>query len=697
MSSENGTTSVDRLTAEAAADELSRLATEIERHDVAYYSEDAPSVTDAEYDRLRQRNDAIEAKFPELIRDDSPSQRLGAAPTSGFAKVTHARPMLSLGNVFSAEELTDFVDGVRRFLKELNDDPTIPLELVAEPKIDGLSISARYEKGKFVLGATRGDGSEGENVTENLRSLDDVPDTITGAPDVFEVRGEVYMAKPDFFALNERQAAAGEKVFANPRNAAAGSLRQLDTSITASRQLRFFAYSAGEISEPIADTQWGFLEQLDEWGFSVNPLRRLCSDTAALLANYEELTAQRASLDYDIDGIVYKVNRFDWQERLGMVSRAPRWAVAHKFPAEQAETILEEIRIQVGRTGTLTPVAELRPVTVGGVVVSRATLHNEDEIARKDVRQGDAVIVQRAGDVIPQVVRALIEKRPNGSQAFKFPENCPECGSQAVRPEGEVARRCTGGLICPAQAIERLKHFVSRTAFDIEGLGEKHIFAFRDDGLIQSPADIFRLKDRVDAIMGREGWGEKSVEKLLSAIEQKRKIPLERVIYSLGIRQVGGATARLLAKQYLSFSGWRQAMADAADRDSEAFTELTDIDGIGPSVADDILAFFAEMHNREVMEDLAEILNVEDFSAPEINDSPVTGKTIVFTGTLEKVSRNEAKARAEQLGAKVAGSVSKKTDYVVIGADAGSKAKKAADLGVTTLTETDWLKMIGEA
>ena len=687
--------SVETLTAEQAALELERLAVEIAEHDGAYYSDDAPLISDAAYDALRKRNQDIEAKFPNLIRTDSPSKRVGAAPSSGFAKVKHSRPMLSLGNVFSDEELSDFVDGLRRFLKELRDDPLIPLELVAEPKIDGLSISLRYEKGKFVLGATRGDGSEGENVTENLRTLDDIPETIAGAPAVLEVRGEVYMSKADFIALNERQAAAGDKIFANPRNAAAGSLRQLDRSITAGRTLRFFAYSWGEVSGNVADTQWAFLEKLKSWGFSVNPLSKRCGSVAELLKFYADLNAQRAGLDYDIDGIVYKVNRLDWQQRLGTVRRAPRWAIAHKFAAEQAETVLESIRIQVGRTGTLTPVAELKPVTVGGVVVSRASLHNEDEIRRKDLREGDHVIVQRAGDVIPQVVRPLVEKRAKDAPEFDYPDHCPECGSIAVRDEGEAARRCTGGLICPAQAIERLKHFVSRTAFDIEGFGEKHIIAFREDGLIQSPADIFRLHDHVDAIKKREGWGEKSVDNLMAAIEEKRTIPLERVIYALGIRQIGGATARLLAKQYGRFQAWREAMSAAEDRDSDAYQELTDIDGIGPA-ADDLLSFFAEEHNRAVMDDLAGLLVIEDFDAPDVSDSAIAGKTVVFTGTLEIVTRSEAKAKAESMGAKVAGSVSKKTDYVVVGADAGSKAKKAAELGVPTLTEQEWISLIGE-
>ncbi len=685
------------LTEMEAAAELARLAAEIAAHDKAYHADDAPVISDAEYDALRRRNDAIEARFPNLVREDSPSRQVGAAPAGGFAKVTHARPMLSLGNVFSEEELRDFVDGLRRFLKELRDDPTIAIEFVAEPKIDGLSVSLRYENGEFVTGATRGDGTVGEDVTENLRTLDEIPKTLEGAPGVLEVRGEVYMTRPDFFEMNKRQEAAGEKVFANPRNAAAGSLRQLDSAITAARPLKLFAYGWGELSEPVGETQWDFLAALDKWGFPVNPLARVCGSVVEILENYETLSEARAGLDYDIDGIVYKVNRLDWQERLGMVSRAPRWAAAHKFPAEKAETLLNGITIQVGRTGTLTPVAELEPVTVGGVVVSRATLHNEDEIGRKDIRVGDTVVIQRAGDVIPQVVEVVTAKRPKDSKPFEFPDVCPECGSHAVRPEGEAARRCTGGLVCPAQALERMKHFVSRNAFDIEGLGAKHIEAFMADGILKTPADIFRLADHRDGIAGREGWGDRSADNLIAAIGDRRAIDLDRLIYALGIPQVGSATARLLAKQYGALDNWRNAMGAAENRESEAYAELTDIDGIGPSVADDILEFFGEAHNRAVLDDLGELLDVQVFEAPDTGGSPIAGKTVVFTGTLETVTRSEAKVRAESLGAKVAGSVSKKTDYVVAGPGAGSKAKKAADLGVATLTEDEWLKLIGDA
>jgi len=695
--SDKGVRPVSDLSSAEAEAELKVLAAEIAAHDRAYYQNDAPVVSDAEYDALRRRNEAIEARFPDLVRADSPSRRVGAPAASGFAKVVHARPMLSLANAFSDQDLVEFVEGVRRFLIVLRNNPRIPLEMMAEPKIDGLSVSLRYEHGNFVRGATRGDGTTGEDVTANLLTLGDVPEQLDHGPEIVEVRGEVYMTKPDFAALNARQQAAGGKIFANPRNAAAGSLRQLDPGVTAARPLRFFAYAWGEVSEPLADTHQRFLAWLEAAGFPVNPLACLCRDLDGMLAFYREVAATRAELPYDIDGVVFKVNRIDWQERLGAVSRAPRWAIAQKFEAEKAETILRSIRIQVGRTGTLTPVAELEPVTVGGVVVSRATLHNEDEVRRKDVRVGDTVIVQRAGDVIPQVVSVVLDKRPPGTTEYVFPELCPECGSLAIREEGEVARRCTGGLICPAQAVERLKHFVSRNAFDIEGLGTKHIQAFWQDGLIAGPGDIFRLRERVGEIRTREGWGGKSVDNLLAAIGQRRTITLDRFIYALGIRQVGQATARLLAKQYGSLSAWRAAMTAAEDPDSDAYRDLVDIDGIGPAVAADITAFFAEPHNRQVLDDLQSQLNVEDFNAPQASGSPISGKTVVFTGTLENMTRGEAKARAESLGAKVAGSVSKKTDYVVVGADAGSKARKASELGVTTLTEREWVDLISGA
>ena len=683
---------VDELSEAEAEAELARLAAEIARHDRLYYAEDAPAIPDAEYDALRRRNDAIEARFPRLVRADSPSRRLGAAPAAGFAKVRHRVPMLSLDNAFSAEDVAEFVARVRRFLRLGEDDP---VEVVGEPKIDGLSISLHYEGGRFTQGATRGDGTTGENVTANLRTLDDIPDRLAGKgwPDVIEVRGEVYMRRDDFLALNERQQAQGAKTFANPRNAAAGSLRQLDAAITAARPLRFFAYAWGEVSAPMGGTLWEARGRLRSWGFALSEPARRCRSVEEMLAFHAELEGRRARLDYDIDGVVYKVDRLDWVERLGQVSRSPRWAIAHKFAAERAETVLEKIEIQVGRTGTLTPVAILRPVTVGGVVVSRATLHNEDEIARRGVREGDTVIIQRAGDVIPQVLEVVKDKRPRGTRPFEFPDHCPRCGSLAVREEGEVAWRCTGGLICPAQAVQRLKHFVSRDAFDIEGLGGKHVEAFWEDGLIKTPGDIFRLEDRKEELLGREGWGEKSVENLLGAIEARRTIALDRFIYALGIRQVGQATARLLARSYCSMGAWRAAMMAAEDRAGEAYASLTDIDGIGPSVADDILGFFAEPRNRAILDDLESLLAIEDVAAPAAGDSPLAGKTIVFTGALETMGRGEAKARAEALGARVAGSVSKKTDYVVIGAKAGSKARKAEELGVKVLSEDEFREM----
>ncbi|HLB81294.1 MAG TPA: NAD-dependent DNA ligase LigA [Dongiaceae bacterium] len=694
MTAKTAGIAVERLTPKQAAAELARLATEIARHDRLYFQEDAPEISDAEYDALRRRNDAIEKRLPELVRPDSPSRRVGVAPATGFAKVRHARPMLSLENAFDESEIGDFVGRVRRFLK-LSAEAAV--ELVAEPKIDGLSAALTYERGRFALGATRGDGTEGEDITANLATLADVPKTLKGrgVPDLLEVRGEVYMRRDEFAKLNERRAAAGDPVFANPRNAAAGSVRQLDPSITAARPLHFFAYAWGHVGGPTPDTHWQFLERLQGWGFPVNPEAELCPTLDAALVLYRRIAGERAALPYDIDGVVYKVNRLDWQDRLGMVSRAPRWAIAHKFPAEQAETVLREITIQVGRTGALTPVAKLEPITVGGVVVARATLHNEDEIARKDIREGDRVVIQRAGDVIPQVVSVVQAKRPRGSRPYAFPDRCPACNSLAIREPGEVVRRCTGGLTCPAQAVERLRHFVGRDAFDIEGLGGKHIQAFWDDGLVRGPADIFRLKAHEAALVEREGWGRQSVANLLRAIEARRTIGLERFIYALGIRQVGQATARLLARNYGSLDAWKKAMTEAQDEGSAAYHELDSIDGIGPSLAADLLGFFAEKHNLNVLDDLAREVRVRNFAAPAAEASPVAGKTVVFTGSLEAMTRHEAKARAEALGAKVAGSVSGKTDFLVAGADAGSKAKKAAELGVTVLSEAEWLKLIG--
>jgi DNA ligase (NAD+) len=698
---------IARLTQEEAAAELQRLAETIAYHDRRYHAEDAPEISDADYDALVRRNRSIEARFPELIRSDSPSRRVGTAPVSGFRKVRHLRPMLSLENAMSDDAVRDFFAGVRNFIKELRDDPSIAVPVTAEPKIDGLSISLLYENGVFVRGATRGDGAVGEDVTENLRTLKQHKEKLDGpAPAVMEIRGEVYMDKAEFLAMNAARAERDEPIFANPRNAAAGSLRQLDPKITAGRPLRLFCYALGEVSEAVAETHSGFLLRLGDWGLPVNPESRLCGTLEDALAFHHEIGERRAELPYDIDGVVYKIDRFDWQSRLGMVSRAPRWALAHKFPAQRAQTRLNSIEISVGRTGVLTPWADLEPVNVGGVVVARATLHNEDEVARKDFRDGDTVVIQRAGDVIPQVVSVVEEKRPPDAKPFSMEKKltppggdhpvCPVCGSLALREEGQVAWRCTGGLVCPAQGIERLMHFCSRLAFDIDGLGEKNIHAFWTDGLIRTPADIFRLREKADEIRAREGWAEISTRNLLDAIDRRRVIPLDRLVYSLGIRQVGEATAKLLARHYRGFEEWRAAMVAAADdEESEAYRELTNIGQIGPSVAGDILAFFKEPHNREALDDLvAQLREITPVAVPANVDSPITGKTVVFTGTLEKMTRAEAKARAEALGANVAGSVSKKTDYLVVGADAGSKAAKATALGVTTLSEDEWLALL---
>ena len=684
------------LSKEDARARHKKLVAEIKKHDALYHQKDAPEISDAAYDKLRKELEKLEADQPELITPDSPTQRVGAAPASGFKKIKHVVPMLSLSNAMEEQDAYDFIDRVRKFL---NLNPDDEIELVAEPKIDGLSCSLRYEKGKLVLAATRGDGEEGEDITANILTIKDVPQTLPkGAPDILEVRGEIYMRRDEFAKMNARLESAGEKIFANPRNAAAGSVRQLDSAITAQRPLRFFGYALGAVSEEIADTQWGIRQKLKGWKFPEAEPSRLCRGSEKILAYYNEVLEQRAELPYDIDGVVYKVNRLDWQERLGFVSRAPRWAVAHKFPAEQAITILRDIEIQVGRTGVLTPVARLEPVTVGGVVVSNATLHNEDEIERKGVRIGDHVVIQRAGDVIPQVVRVLEEKRSGKEKKFKFPDQCPVCGSHAIREEGEVAKRCTGGLICAAQAVERLKHFVSRLAFDIEGMGDKIIQEFWDEGLIKSPADIFRLEEKNKKlhppIREREGWGDLSEKNLFSAIGNRRTIALNRFIYALGIRQIGEATAKKLAAAYGDMKTLRTAMKAAQDHGSEAYADLTAIEDIGPSVAEDLLGFFAEKHNREILDDLEEQLIIQPYQAPKAGDSKVAGKTVVFTGTLTQMTRAEAKSRAESLGAKVAGSVSKKTDYVVAGEDAGSKLKAARELSVPVLTEQEWLSLI---
>lgn len=761
--------------AEAEA-ELARLSAELAHHDALYHTQDAPEISDADYDALKNRALAIEAAFPDLTSATSPSQRVGAAVSSQFAPVQHGVPMLSLDNAFSPEEVADFEARIRRFLKLPADEV---VAFVAEPKIDGLSASLRYENGVFVRGATRGDGKTGEDVTANLRTIADIPERLSGSgwPEVIEVRGEVYAPNDQFDAFNAAAEAAGQRTYANPRNFAAGSLRQKDPSVTATRPLRFFAYAWGETSAPVAETQYEALQQLKAWGFQVNPRSERVEDAAGLLDIYDRLGTDRAGLGYDIDGVVYKVDRLDWQQRLGFIARTPRWATAHKFPAQQAQTVLEAIDIQVGRTGSLTPVARLHPVTVGGVVVRNATLHNEDEIARKDVRIGDTVILQRAGDVIPQIVGIVPDKRPADAVPYTFPTHCPVCGSEAVREEGEARRRCTGGLICDAQLVERLRHFVSRRAFDIEGLGEKQIVAFHERGWFKEPADIFRLaRDtaKLDQLRAEDGYGETSVRNLVAGIDARRTIALDRLIFGLGIREIGEQTSLLLARHFGSWAAFeaaglaaaegipsaawtalaeghgvsqrtlavmataelssadpwpeapldqklslafpgvaapaRRALAELASdwpaivrlaeiaRDegpSLTLGEIAGISGVGPVAARAIADFFHEPHNRTVIAHLVEQLTtIEDAERPQA-DSPVSGKTVVFTGSLERFTRDEAKARAESLGAKVSGSVSKKTDYVVAGPGAGSKLADAQKHGVTVLTEDEWLALIG--
>ncbi len=685
-----------KLTMQEAAAELERIAKEVALADAAYYQDDAPYMSDAEYDKLKRRNSDIEKRFPELVREDSPSRKVGAPVKSIFGKVAHRFPMLSLADVFSVEEVKDFIVSVKRFLNTDND-----IAFMCEPKIDGLSFTARYENGIFVKGATRGDGKEGEDITENLKTIEQLPLEIANAPSVLEVRGEVYMSKADFFALNASNEREGKKAFANPRNAAAGSLRQLDPQITRARKLSLFAYTWGEVSEKMWDSQKDFFVHLQKWGFPVNANNRLCQNIEEIEAFFEELTEIRAALPYDIDGVVYKVNDIALQERLGFLTRTPRWAVAHKFPAEQALTTIDNIRIQVGRTGALTPVADLKPVNVGGVIVAHATLHNEDEIRRKDIRIGDTVVIQRAGDVIPQVVSVLTDKRPPDSQEYVFPHICPECGAHAIREEDEAVRRCTGGLTCPAQAIERLKHFVSRDAFDIEGLGSKIIEDFYKENIIKNPVDIFTLKKRNGGpqtdlfaqdkhleLEKREGWGKKSVENLIAAIDRRRTITLARFIYALGIRQVGAATSRLIAKNFESWAAFAKEMK------AEQSEKLCSIDGIGESMAHDIVEFFKEEHNLLTICQLQEEITIEDFNETINTNNPLAGKTIVFTGTLDNLTRSEAKAKALAAGANVAGSVSKNTDYVVIGAVPGTKAKNAAELGISLIGEDEFLAML---
>ncbi|WP_158963845.1 NAD-dependent DNA ligase LigA [Chachezhania sediminis] len=756
------TIDVDQLTAEEAATELARLAALLGRANQAYHAEDAPEITDAAYDAMKLRNAAIEARFPDLKRDDSPSEQVGAKPSEGFAKVTHSVRMMSLSNAFADEDIAEFDSSVRRYLGL---GPDAPLAYTAEPKIDGLSLSLRYEDGVLVQAATRGDGTVGENVTANARTIGDIPEKLTGAPAVLEVRGEVYMSHADFAALNARQEEAGAKTFANPRNAAAGSLRQLDSEITRARPLKYFAYSWGELSEPLSDTQTGALERLADLGFVTNPLTVRCGSTDDMLTHYRKIEAQRATLGYDIDGVVYKVDDLGLQSRLGFRSTTPRWAIAHKFPAELAWTRLEAIDIQVGRTGALSPVARLMPVTVGGVVVSNATLHNEDYILGrdsngnpirdgKDIRVGDWVQVYRAGDVIPKVADVDLSRRPEDAVPYIFPERCPECGSEAVREEGDAVRRCTGGLICPAQAIEKLKHFVSRAAFDIEGLGAKQVEFLYAMCWIAEPADIFTLPARdaagerlvvqPDARLARilqdemrraealatiaemlrtvgvpvddqdpdhvisairhlaerplsqlKGWGERSTENLFAAIEERRRIPLNRLIFALGIRHVGEQSANLLARHYGTWDIFAQAMTDAAPMEGPSWDELLSIDGVGNVMATTLVTTMAQEAERASIDKLVDLLTVEDVKRPATDGSPVAGKTVVFTGTLEKMTRAEAKARAEALGAKVSGSVSAKTDILVAGPGAGSKAKKAAELGIETLDEDEWLSLIG--
>ena len=693
---------IDTLSEAQARREHARLGEEIAQHDKRYYTEDAPTVSDAEYDALRQRYEAIESAFPDLATPQSLTKKVGAAPSEKFAKVRHRVPMLSLGNVFEDEEVVDFTARVRRFLGL---GPEAPLAITAEPKIDGLSCSLRFEEGTLVEAATRGDGYEGEDVTANVRTIGEIPKRLKGdAPGILEVRGEVYMTHADFAALNERQKEAGKTLFANPRNAAAGSLRQLDPAITATRPLHFFAYAWGEVSALPASTQMGMIAAFKSYGLPVNPLMVLCHSAEELLAHYRQIEQQRASLGYDIDGVVYKVDSLALQNRLGFVSRAPRWATAHKFPAEKATTVLRAIEINVGRTGALTPLAKLDPVTVGGVVVSNATLHNEDEIARKDIRVGDTVTVQRAGDVIPQILGPILDKRPKGAKPYRFPETCPVCGSAAVREidpktgEPEAVRRCTGVLVCTAQAVERLKHFASRNAFDIEGLGDERIEQFFRDGLIRTAPDIFTLPGRerrgLIHLKEREGFGELSVNNLFNAIEARRTLPLNRFIFALGIRHVGETNARRLARHFESFEALRKT-AQAATEGSEARAEINNIEGIGEVVAEAVADFFAEPHNETVLDALLKEVTVVPMEAVT-KASPVTGKTIVFTGALERMTRDEAKAMAERLGAKVAASVSKKTDLVVAGPGAGSKLAKAAELGIETISEEDWLKLTGQ-
>ncbi|WP_299075226.1 NAD-dependent DNA ligase LigA [uncultured Ruegeria sp.] len=700
--------SVPELTEDEAREELARLAALLQRANTLYHAEDAPEISDAEYDSLKRRNAEIETRFPQLKRQDSPSEQVGARVSDGFSKVTHAVRMMSLGNAFDEEDVADFDKSIRKYLGL---DADARLAFTAEPKIDGLSLSLRYENGQLVQAATRGDGEVGENVTENARTVSDIPHHIDGAPEILEVRGEVYMSHEDFEHLNKRQSEIGGKPFANPRNAAAGSLRQLDSEITRSRPLRFFAYAWGELSAPLADTQMAAIGQLSSFGFSTNKLTKLCETTQEMLSHYRDIEAQRSTLGYDIDGVVYKVNDLALQARLGFRSTTPRWAIAHKFPAELAWTRLEAIDIQVGRTGALSPVARLHPVTVGGVVVSNATLHNEDYISGrdargetirdgKDIRVGDWVQVYRAGDVIPKIADVDVSKRPEQAEPFDFPTKCPECQSDAIREEGDAVRRCTGGLICPAQAVEKLKHFVSRKAFDIEGLGAKQIEMFYDDPdlPVKAPVDIFTLQQRdaanLNKLANRKGWGAQSAANLWEAIDEKRAIPFGRLLFALGIRHTGEAASNLIANHYGIWDEFENAITAASGFSGPEWEDLLGIDGIGEVMARALVSAFSQSAERASIDDLVGQLQVQEAKRPDSSGSPVAGKTVVFTGTLEKMTRAEAKARAEALGAKVSGSVSKKTDLLVAGPGAGSKAKKAAELGIETLDEDGWLQLI---
>lgn len=694
---------VGDLDSDEAKIELDRLHQLLVDADIAYYRNDDPKISDAQYDQLKQRYLAIEEKFPLLKRPDSLSEKVGAPIAEGFSKVTHLEPMLSLGNAFDENDVTDFVERARKFFKH---DKDLELSFTAEPKIDGVSASLLYENGIFVQGSTRGDGFVGEDITENLKTIKDIPLELKGQgwPDRIEIRGEVYMSHDDFAELNKKAAEAGEQTYVNPRNIAAGSLRQLDANVTAKRNLKFFAYAWGLTSNEFALTQFEAVQKMGEWGFAINPLTKTCKDAKEMLAHYHKIEEQRASLGYDIDGVVYKLNRLDLQQRWGAVARAPRWAIAHKFPAEQAVTIVEDIDIQVGRTGALTPVARLKPVTVGGVVITNATLHNEDEIKRKDVRIGDSVVVQRAGDVIPQVVKVILEKRPTGSNAYDFPKTCPVCGSEAIREidaktgNVDVVRRCTGGLVCPAQAKEKLKHFVSRNALDIDGLGEKQIEMFFEQGLIKHAADIFTLEERdkksLTPLRNKEGFGVKSATKLFEAINAARTPQLSRFIFALGIRHVGITNASLFAKTYGSFEQFEKVAIAASDKNSEAYQQLLAIDGIGQTVANSVVAFFHNDKNKQALDELLKHVKPQEYVANIANDSPIAGKIIVFTGTLEQITRAEAKAQAERLGAKVSSSVSAKTDMLVAGEKAGSKLRKANELGVKVLSENEWLALV---